>query len=70
MNREEYGNFHYGFVGVSMGIPEDVLILGSIYAHYTSHGNLDDDPHDLDLIRAGIDYFYKIEDTINIGTFY
>ena len=59
MNREEYGNFNYGYVGAAFGLPKHLLLIGNVYAHYTSHHNFDDDPHDLELIEAGIDYYYK-----------
>ena len=55
MTMEDYGNFHYGFVGYAMGFPREVLIMGSYYAHHTSHNNWDEDPHDLEMVNAGID---------------
>ena len=54
MGMEEYGNFNYGFVGTAIGIPRAILIFGSYYAHYTSYQNWNEDPHDLELIDAGI----------------
>ena len=67
MTMEEFGNFNYGFVGYAIGIPRDVLIMGSIYAHYTSHGNLDDDPHDWEMINAGIDMAKRYQEKGIIG---
>ena len=54
MTMHDYGNFHYGFVGYAMGISPDLLIGGSIYAHFTRNGNLNDDPHDWEMINAGV----------------
>ena len=55
MGMEDFGNFNYGFVGYAMGIPRSILIFGSVYAHYTSHGDYNDDQHDWDMIDAGIE---------------
>lgn len=38
MDMEAYGNFHYGFVGYSIGIPPLVLRFGSVYAHFSGYG--------------------------------
>ena len=56
MTLEEYGNFHYGFVGTVYGYDKTMLYLGSYYVNYRSHGNWNEDPHDLEMIDAGIEY--------------
>ena len=59
MGMEEYGNYHYGFVGGAMGLSRDILHLGSYYAHYKKYGNLNEDEHDLEMIDAG--YTFAME---------
>ena len=35
---QDFGNFNYGFVGRSLGIPREVLLYGGGYAQQRSNG--------------------------------
>lgn len=65
---ENFGNFHYGAVGVAAGIKPEVLLRGAGFAQksagtsspdfigYKGPDAYGDDPSDQTWIRAGIDY--------------
>lgn len=65
---ENFGNFHYGAVGIAAGIKPGILLRGAGFAqilagtsdpafmNYPGPDSYGDDPKDQTWIRAGIDY--------------
>ena len=69
---QDYGNYHYGTVGVALGIPEQVLLRAAGWAqmqagttqetwgHYLGSAPFGDDPNDQAWIKKGIDYYKNV----------
>lgn len=65
---QDFGNFNYGAVGYSIGIPEHILLRGAGWAQTTAKTSIHswgswwsfapygDDPADQRMIKAGIKY--------------
>ncbi len=56
MTREEFGNYHYGYIGAATGIPKDVVIIGSLYAHGVTKGVAVDYNERLDHVWINMGY--------------